>query len=522
MKKFFFFVSVLVLVVALVPALLLRKSSSSYNLALPSSNIKVSLAAASNTAVVAVEKGQTKVNFETTLQGVTLEKKNDKFVYKDDKGAMEIRYHTIPKGFKEEIVLNQPVSINPSPPAGGEGQVKFDVEVTLKDAVVQRNLDGQPVIFDKNGKYQFHFQKPFAQDAKGEKTYALSYSLNNTGDPNNFLLTLVVDQAWLSDPKRVYPIIIDPTIIDDEGEAKLEIITVHSHPQAGDNWVVSFETVTAVSITADLIISPVDQPTIDDLEFVSLTCGEEERTPQILEGDVIFYPNWQCDEIAAATHLVNVARKHTLKFQFGGQTAYAYNNPDTEILRPNAAGDETAIPGQYPDSGEHWDKVDEAVADDPDTYVISKVSTYSRDLYNLPASSGSGTINKITVYFRCYGNPGTSYAKASIKSDGIVTDGTAKTVAQTSVWETLSQIWATNPADSQQWEWADIDALQIGVSIRGTGPPPPIQIPMYCTQVYVEVDYTPPPPPPGTRFEGVKMKGICVGEGPCPTTVPAP
>jgi len=169
MKKFFFFVSVLVLVVALVPALLLRKSSSSYNLALPSSNIKVSLAAASNTAVVAVEKGQTKVNFETTLQGVTLEKKNDKFVYKDDKGAMEIRYHTIPKGFKEEIVLNQPVSINPSPPAGGEGQVKFDVKVTLKDAVVQRNLDGQPVILTKTANISFIFKNLLPKTPKAKK-----------------------------------------------------------------------------------------------------------------------------------------------------------------------------------------------------------------------------------------------------------------------------------------------------------------------------------------------------------------
>jgi len=226
MKKFFFFASVLALVVALVPVLLLRKSSSPYNLALPSSNIKVSLAAASNTAVVAVEKGQTKVNFETALQGVTLEKENDKFVYKDDKGAMEIRYHTIPKGFKEEIILNQPVQ-----------QVEFKVKVSLKDAVIGKNLDGQPVIFDKNGNYQFHFQKPFAQDGKGEKTYNLSYTWTNLADLGNLLLTLVVDQNWLSDPKRVYPIIIDPTIIDDEKEAQLEkeaskfaIATVSSDP----------------------------------------------------------------------------------------------------------------------------------------------------------------------------------------------------------------------------------------------------------------------------------------------------
>jgi hypothetical protein len=39
------------------------------------------------------------------------------------------------------------------------------------------------------------------------------------------------------------------------------------------------------------------------------------------------------------------------------------------VLRPNATGDETGIPYQYPDTGAHWEKVDEATADDSSTYV---------------------------------------------------------------------------------------------------------------------------------------------------------
>ena len=46
-------------------------------------------------------------------------------------------------------------------------------------------------------------------------------------------------------------------------------LTVHSHPQKGDDWVVSFET----TGTADLTITPEDQATIDDLDFVSLKCS---------------------------------------------------------------------------------------------------------------------------------------------------------------------------------------------------------------------------------------------------------
>jgi len=79
---------------------------------------------------------------------------------------------------------------------------------------------------------------------------------------------------------------------------------------------------------------------------------------------------------------------------------------DVETLRPNAAGDETNITYQYPNSTYHWDKVDEASADDGTTELHEYGSSYLRDLYNLPASSGSGTINKITVYVRCFGEEG--------------------------------------------------------------------------------------------------------------------
>lgn len=162
----------------------------------------------------------------------------------------------------------------------------------------------------------------------------------------------------------------------------------------------------------------------------------------------------------------------------------------TETLRPNAAGDETSINTQYPSSGEHWDKVDEETADNDTTKVYNwQVTSYQRDLYNLPASSGSGTINFIRIYFRVknYGNSN-GCAKPSLKSDSTVTDGTEVSPSPLNTWITYSQQWNTNPADGQAWEWADIDALQIGVSLKAGGTSSDAA---QCTQVYVEVDYTP-------------------------------
>jgi len=105
----------------------------------------------------------------------------------------------------------------------------------------------------------------------------------------------------------------------------LKLLNSHSHPQTGENWVVSFETRGPV----DLTITPEDKDSIGDLDFVSLTCDGEEKPPQILANDVIFYPNWSCQKTGEITHLVNIARKHTLEFQFGNKIAYAYNNPDS-------------------------------------------------------------------------------------------------------------------------------------------------------------------------------------------------
>jgi len=109
----------------------------------------------------------------------------------------------------------------------------------------------------------------------------------------------------------------------------LKLLNSHSHPEAGDEWVVSFET----RGPANLTITPTDPDTVDDLDFVSLSCDGKEKTEeeplQILAEDAIFYPDWQCDGTGKVIHLVNIARKHTLKFQFSNKIAFAYNNPDS-------------------------------------------------------------------------------------------------------------------------------------------------------------------------------------------------
>ena len=62
----------------------------------------------------------------------------------------------------------------------------------------------------------------------------------------------------------------------------------------------------------------------------------------------------------------------------------------TETLRPNATGDEEAIPNATSGATNHHLDVDEASPDGDTSIVYTDQggNSWDRDLYNLPASSG--------------------------------------------------------------------------------------------------------------------------------------
>jgi hypothetical protein len=169
------------------------------------------------------------------------------------------------------------------------------------------------------------------------------------------------------------------------------------------------------------------------------------------------------------------------------QTVYAA----TETLRPNAAGDETNIPSSN-GCTYHWQCVDDVTPDEDATEVHNTLgdATFRKDLYNLPAHSGSGTINHIKVYARAKSAPYNGYytgLQIWLKTGGTAYVGSEITL--TTSYATYSYQWSGNPQTGLDWTWADIDALQIGIAVRDSGYG--YQLYSVCTQVYVEIDYTP-------------------------------
>jgi hypothetical protein len=162
--------------------------------------------------------------------------------------------------------------------------------------------------------------------------------------------------------------------------------------------------------------------------------------------------------------------------------------PQTITLRPHATGDHTGISYQSPATGAHYDKVDEVTADGT-TYVYTYNSVEEYDLYGIPDhTTENGTINYVKLFYRvcvstqCYG-----YFKPTIKTGGTVYYGT-QTIRTTIGWITYNYTWTANPQTGVAWTWDDIDALQIGIAMRVLGG---YYDTAGCTQVYVEVNYTP-------------------------------
>jgi len=161
----------------------------------------------------------------------------------------------------------------------------------------------------------------------------------------------------------------------------------------------------------------------------------------------------------------------------------------TEVLRPDAIGDETNISSQYPVTGAHWDKVYEETPDGDSTYVYTNSTTWQEDLYSIAAhAEGAGSINYVKVYMECRAeaSPTETSAYAHIKTNGLENNGSEETM--TTSYATYSYQWNNNPQTGNPWTWDEIDALQIGVGLRE----PASGQNTNCTQVYTEVSYEAP------------------------------
>ncbi len=156
-----------------------------------------------------------------------------------------------------------------------------------------------------------------------------------------------------------------------------------------------------------------------------------------------------------------------------------------ETLRPNGAGFQTNI-STVIGAATHWQAVDEVSQDGSTTYLSNdsgNQGTLQRDLYTIPDHSvGGGPINQVEVV--AFTQHTVSFVHLSLRTHSTTYDSPDDVGA--GGWSKESYVWTTNPFTSSAWTWIEIDALEIGIELSGSGGGGGISD---CTQVYVEVTY---------------------------------
>ena len=135
----------------------------------------------------------------------------DTVTFTDALAGIDLRYRLLNSELKEELVLKQPL------PAGVVPQFKFSVQL---NGLTARSADDGTIQFvDPSGVAVFSVPQGLAFDASGDlasntapASAPVSVQLVPNADPAVATLLVSVDPKWLSDPARVFPVTIDPSI----------------------------------------------------------------------------------------------------------------------------------------------------------------------------------------------------------------------------------------------------------------------------------------------------------------------
>ncbi len=151
--------------------------------------------------LVRFQLGQARVDFGL------VDGKNVPAVIKDNKVAYpgiypdtDLVYYTDHSGIKEEWILKK-----------YNGQARLTMTFDVQNAEAQLQKDGSIRFVDKRGKELFFIPRPFMEDAALRSTDRVKLELRKEG--SRTYLDLILDEEWLKDPERAYPVKVDPSLV---------------------------------------------------------------------------------------------------------------------------------------------------------------------------------------------------------------------------------------------------------------------------------------------------------------------
>jgi len=132
-------------------------------------------------------------------------------VYRNALPQVDLVFTLASDGFKESLVLWRMV---------GEPVYRFTLDLS---GVVPEVTGGQVIFRDEvSGRPVFYIPAPFMTDAAGAVSTDIGLALEPGPSGTGFVLTLRPSVAWLTDPARVFPVTIDPSLALWPGELGFE------------------------------------------------------------------------------------------------------------------------------------------------------------------------------------------------------------------------------------------------------------------------------------------------------------
>ena len=130
----------------------------------------------------------------------TLEKLSSKVTYEDIYKNTDFEYIVSSNGLKENIILKK-------------SNVKTTFEAEYKaNGLTPVQVDSHTInLVSEDNEIIYTISAPYMMDANGETSTDVSITLSNVKN-NSFTVTTNLDESWLDDENRAYPVTIDPLI----------------------------------------------------------------------------------------------------------------------------------------------------------------------------------------------------------------------------------------------------------------------------------------------------------------------
>ena len=157
---------------------------------------------------------------------------NDKFLMVDT-GSQLLRYADIFEGVDAEyIIQSEGVKENIILKEKGTKtsfEIVYDIgkltPVQTDEQTIQL-MDGEEMIYQ--------IRAPYMEDAEGQMSDELTLSMEQT-KKKEIVVTMIADEAWLSEEGRVYPVTLDPTILTERTRSTVDSVFISSKKNS-DNF----------------------------------------------------------------------------------------------------------------------------------------------------------------------------------------------------------------------------------------------------------------------------------------------